>query len=133
MSDPHPNVANQRAGYRGFRSKAAEPTTSKHRPRPIRLPLLKEKGPAWRLGAPATLGHSGLTGLTTVRRDVSFGKHMSQLQQSVRIRAAGAMLDADLVVPDGAAGLVVFAPGSGRGRPHPRNHREAERQRAAGC
>jgi dienelactone hydrolase len=57
---------------------------------------------------------------------------MSQLQQSVRIRAAGAMLDADLVVPDGAAGLVVFAHGSGSGRHSPRNHVVARELNGAG-
>jgi putative phosphoribosyl transferase len=57
---------------------------------------------------------------------------MSQMQQSVRIPAAGAMLDADLVVPDGAAGLVVFAHGSGSGRHSPRNHVVARGLNGAG-
>lgn len=41
--------------------------------------------------------------------------------QTVRVETAGATLTGDLVVPDGAAGIVVFAHGSGSGRRSPRN------------
>ncbi len=57
---------------------------------------------------------------------------MSQVQQSVKIPAAGAMLEADLVVPDGATGVVVFAHGSGSGRHSPRNRYVARELQDAG-
>jgi putative phosphoribosyl transferase len=46
---------------------------------------------------------------------------MSQVQETVKIPAAGVTLDADLTVPDRPAGLVVFAHGSGSGRHSSRN------------
>src|SRR5687768_17298742 len=45
---------------------------------------------------------------------------------SVRIPAGGAVLEGDLVVPDGAPGVVVFAHGSGSSRNSPRNRRVAD-------
>jgi putative phosphoribosyl transferase len=52
--------------------------------------------------------------------------------QSVRIRAAGVTLDGDLTVPAGAAGIVVFAHGSGSSRSSPRNRRVAGQLQQAG-
>jgi putative phosphoribosyl transferase len=46
---------------------------------------------------------------------------------AVAINAGEVTLDADLVVPDGARGLVLFAHGSGSSRHSPRNRRVAER------
>lgn len=43
----------------------------------------------------------------------------------IAIRADGARLHGDLVVPDGAVGVVVFAHGSGSGRSSPRNRHVA--------
>jgi putative phosphoribosyl transferase len=54
------------------------------------------------------------------------------LESSVRIPAAGVVLDGDLVVPAGAAGVVVFAHGSGSSRHSPRNRMVAARLQAAG-
>jgi putative phosphoribosyl transferase len=52
-------------------------------------------------------------------------------EQSLRIPAAGIMLDADVVVPRQARGVVLFAHGSGSGRHSPRNRSVAgELQRA---
>lgn len=52
-------------------------------------------------------------------------------ERRVEIPADGVMLDADLVVPPGATGLVVFAHGSGSSRRSPRNRLVAgELQRA---
>jgi putative phosphoribosyl transferase len=48
------------------------------------------------------------------------------------IAFGGAVLAADLVVPDDAAGLVVFAHGSGSGRHSPRNRRVAAALHATG-
>jgi putative phosphoribosyl transferase len=56
----------------------------------------------------------------------------SDLESSVRIPAAGVVLDGDLVVPAGAAGVVVFAHGSGSSRHSPRNRIVAARLQAAG-
>src|SRR3989440_6416263 len=39
----------------------------------------------------------------------------------MRIPVAGVVLDADVVIPEAARGLVVFAHGSGSGRHSPRN------------
>ncbi len=50
----------------------------------------------------------------------------------MRIPLAGADLGADVVVPDGAAGVVVFAHGSGSGRHSPRNRQVAAVLQAAG-
>ena len=46
---------------------------------------------------------------------------MNVAEQSLRIPAEGVVLDADLAVPDPAAGLVLFAHGSGSSRHSPRN------------
>lgn len=45
----------------------------------------------------------------------------------VRIPAAGALLEADLVMPPGPAGVVLFAHGSGSSRQSPRNRSVADR------
>lgn len=46
---------------------------------------------------------------------------MDVIEQSVRIPAAGVELDAEVVVPQQAQGVVLFAHGSGSGRHSPRN------------
>jgi putative phosphoribosyl transferase len=53
------------------------------------------------------------------------------LESSVRIPVAGVVLDGDLVVPGGAAGVVLFAHGSGSSRHSPRNRMVAGRLQAA--
>jgi putative phosphoribosyl transferase len=56
---------------------------------------------------------------------------MSRVEQSVKIAAAGVALEADLAVPDRAAGVVLFAHGSGSSRHSSRNRSVAgELQRA---
>ncbi|MDQ3569987.1 MAG: dienelactone hydrolase family protein [Actinomycetota bacterium] len=50
----------------------------------------------------------------------------------MQIPVAGADLGADVVVPDGAAGVVVFAHGSGSGRHSPRNRQVAAALQDAG-
>jgi len=52
--------------------------------------------------------------------------------RSVRIRAAGVTLDGDIIVPAGAAGIVLFAHGSGSSRSSPRNRRVAGQLQQAG-
>ena len=54
------------------------------------------------------------------------------LESGVQIPAAGVILDADLAEPPGAAGVVVFAHGSGSSRRSPRNRSVAARLQAAG-
>jgi pimeloyl-ACP methyl ester carboxylesterase len=54
------------------------------------------------------------------------------LESGVQIPAAGVIVDGDLVVPRGAAGVVVFAHGSGSSRHSPRNRMVAARLQAAG-
>jgi putative phosphoribosyl transferase len=54
------------------------------------------------------------------------------LESAFRIPAAGVILDVDLVVPADAAGVVVFAHGSGSSRHSPRNRMVATRLQAAG-
>lgn len=54
------------------------------------------------------------------------------LESAVRIPAAGVILDGDLVVPANAAGVVLFAHGSGSSRHSPRNRMVAERLHEAG-
>jgi len=54
------------------------------------------------------------------------------LESAFRIPAAGVILDGDLVEPPGAAGVVVFAHGSGSSRHSPRNRMVAARLQAAG-
>src|SRR4029453_12394332 len=46
---------------------------------------------------------------------------MDVIEESVRIPAAGVELDAGVVVPQPARGVVLFAHGSGSGRHSPRN------------
>jgi putative phosphoribosyl transferase len=53
-------------------------------------------------------------------------------QRHVRIAAPGATLDGDLVVPDSAGGVVLFAHGSGSSRFSPRNRYVAEVLQVAG-
>ena len=56
---------------------------------------------------------------------------MHAVRQSLRIPAAGVTLEADVVVPGSASGVVLFAHGSGSGRHSPRNRYVAgELQRA---
>jgi dienelactone hydrolase len=56
---------------------------------------------------------------------------MNVVQESLAIQAAGVALDADVVVPESALGVVLFAHGSGSGRHSPRNRYVAgELQRA---
>jgi putative phosphoribosyl transferase len=56
---------------------------------------------------------------------------MDAVHHSLRIPAAGVTLEADVVVPDAASGVVLFAHGSGSGRHSPRNRYVAgELQRA---
>ena len=54
------------------------------------------------------------------------------LAESVRIPTAGVMVDGDLVVPAAAAGVVLFAHGSGSSRHSPRNRMVAARFQVAG-
>ena len=54
------------------------------------------------------------------------------LESGVQIPAAGVILDGDLVVPPSAAGVVVFAHGSGSSRHSPRNRMVAAQLQAAG-
>jgi putative phosphoribosyl transferase len=53
-------------------------------------------------------------------------------ERSVRIPAAGVEVDGDLVVPPAAAGVVLFAHGSGSSRHSPRNRMVAGKLQAAG-
>ena len=57
---------------------------------------------------------------------------MNTITQNVEIPAAGVTLHADVHVPDGAAGLVLFAHGSGSGRHSPRNRYVAHELQIAG-
>ncbi|GAB2573720.1 dienelactone hydrolase family protein [Streptomyces capparidis] len=57
---------------------------------------------------------------------------MPVLQQSLRVPVPGAVLDADVTVPDGAPGAVLFAHGSGSSRHSPRNRYVAAELNAAG-
>src|ERR671923_1680143 len=57
---------------------------------------------------------------------------MNAVQQRLRIPAAGVPLDADMVVPQPARGLVLFAHGSGSSRHSPRNRHVAGELQAAG-
>ena len=52
--------------------------------------------------------------------------------RSVRIPAGNIRLEADLAMPEGPAGLVIFAHGSGSGRRSPRNQSVARELRRAG-
>lgn len=51
---------------------------------------------------------------------------MASSKQSVNLASGRVVLDADLTVPDGAVGVVVFAHGSGSSRSSPRNRSVAE-------
>ena len=53
-------------------------------------------------------------------------------ESAVQIAAAGVILDGDLVLPANAAGVVLFAHGSGSSRHSPRNRMVAERLHEAG-
>ena len=53
-------------------------------------------------------------------------------RSQVRIPVGAIALEGDLEVPESAAGLVLFAHGSGSGRHSPRNRSVAESLRAAG-
>ena len=53
-------------------------------------------------------------------------------ERNVVVPTAGADLDGDLGVPDGARGVVLFAHGSGSSRQSPRNRRVAAELQAAG-
>ena len=56
---------------------------------------------------------------------------MNVVQDSVAVQAAGVVLDADVVVPEEAEGVVLFAHGSGSSRHSPRNrYVSGELQRA---
>jgi dienelactone hydrolase len=57
---------------------------------------------------------------------------MSTVQTAVRMPAAGVLIDGDLRVPERAAGLVVFAHGSGSSRFSRRNRQVAESLEARG-
>jgi dienelactone hydrolase len=54
------------------------------------------------------------------------------VEREVRLRAGRVELDGDLAVPAGAAGVVLFAHGSGSSRHSPRNRRVAAALRQAG-
>jgi putative phosphoribosyl transferase len=56
----------------------------------------------------------------------------SDLEGPVQIPAAGVILDGDLITPADAAGVVVFAHGSGSSRHSPRNRMVAARMQEAG-
>jgi putative phosphoribosyl transferase len=53
-------------------------------------------------------------------------------QQSMKIRAGGVSLEADIAVPEAARGVVLFAHGSGSSRHSPRNQFVAHELQAAG-
>lgn len=57
---------------------------------------------------------------------------MNAVDQGVRIRAAGAALEADIVLPDAPRGVVLFAHGSGSSRLSPRNRYVASELQEAG-
>jgi putative phosphoribosyl transferase len=57
---------------------------------------------------------------------------MPAVRQSLQIPTAGVTLEADIVVPDPALGVVLFAHGSGSGRHSPRNRAVAEELQSAG-
>src|SRR5207244_13553165 len=53
-------------------------------------------------------------------------------EEPVKVQAAPLTLDGNLAVPRGAAGIVLFAHGSGSGRHSPRNRFVAQQLQAAG-
>lgn len=60
------------------------------------------------------------------------GKTAEIVEQSVRVRAGPVTLEGNLGIPEGAAGVVLFAHGSGSSRHSPRNRYVAEELRSAG-
>jgi len=56
----------------------------------------------------------------------------SETRETARVAAGPVTLEGDLGIPEGAAGVVLFAHGSGSGRHSPRNQFVAGRLRAAG-
>jgi len=56
----------------------------------------------------------------------------ASLERHVELNLAGVTVDGDLTVPAGAAGIVVFAHGSGSSRLSPRNRQVAEALQQAG-
>jgi dienelactone hydrolase len=58
--------------------------------------------------------------------------HDAASEQLVQVAAGPVMLDGNLVVPEGAHGVVLFAHGSGSGRHSPRNRHVAGNLQAAG-
>ena len=56
----------------------------------------------------------------------------TELEQPVKVAAGAVILDGDLVIPAGAAGLVLFAHGSGSSRHSPRNRYVASVMQEAG-
>jgi putative phosphoribosyl transferase len=57
---------------------------------------------------------------------------MDAVDHDLRIRTGGVTLEADVVVPDPALGVVLFAHGSGSGRHSPRNRQVAAELRRGG-
>ncbi len=57
---------------------------------------------------------------------------MDDIEQTMQIPVAGVVLEADVVVPQPAQGVVLFAHGSGSSRNSPRNVHVAEELQAAG-
>ena len=57
---------------------------------------------------------------------------MFTARQSVPIPVAGVVLEADIIVPESAQGMVLFAHGSGSSRHSPRNRFVAEQLQSAG-
>src|SRR5918994_4865102 len=57
---------------------------------------------------------------------------MDDIEQTMQIPVAGVVLEADVVVPQPAQGVVLFAHGSGSSRHSPRNVYVAEELQAAG-
>src|SRR5260370_31588581 len=60
------------------------------------------------------------------------GGHMNIAEESLQIPVSGAVLQADVVVPEQARGVVLFAHGSGSSRHSPRNRYAAAELQAAG-
>ena len=74
---------------------------------------------------------------TPASRDLSMSEGQTglvgrDLAESVRIPTAGVIVDGDIVVPAAAAGVVLFAHGSGSSRHSPRNRMVAARFQVAG-
>lgn len=69
---------------------------------------------------------------TTDEEVVELLHRSRSVEQAVRMTLGEVTLDADLVVPPGARGIVVFAHGSGSGRGSPRNRQVARTLQDAG-